>query len=268
VYACTKSAPAAGSDGASPLDQSNPELQRLFEEDQAQRSGRPEAIDWAVVGRADEARRKRADEIIASGGARSAEDFYRAAMLFQHGTLGSDFDRARELALTALRLDPYHEPSAQIAMKAAALEGDRGSAMEVFEALAAALREIGIEPGATTRELLLRIRAGRFVRGAAAEATPAEARPALAGSAGEVLRQLVRAWGDVVSGESRAWVIVGDPGTGKTRLADELASRALLDGAVVSRARAIEGEGARETLSALLRGGLETPEPLFLPLEQ
>ncbi len=175
--------------------------------------------------------------------------------------------RARELALTGLRLDPHHEPSAQIAMKAAALEGDRSGAMEIFESLSQSLQEIGIEPGATTRELLLRIRAGRVVRGAGSEAKTAEPRPALAGSAGEILGQLVQGWSSVVHGEGRVVVVFGDPGTGKTRLADEIASRALLDGAVVSRARAIEGEASRETLSALLRGGLDVPELAGAPRE-
>jgi predicted ATPase len=55
-------------------------------------------------------------------------------------------------------------------------------------------------------------------------------------------------------------VLRGDPGTGKTRIADELAARARLDGAVVSFARALDGESADGIWAAMLKGGLDVPE--------
>jgi hypothetical protein len=53
-------------------------------------------------------------------------------------------------------------------------------------------------------------------------------------------------------------VLLGDPGTGKTRLADELVERARLDGAAVSTARAVGSDQAEgwSGLLALASGGL------------
>ncbi len=51
----------------------NPELERLYKEDQADRAPDMGKIDWSVVGKRDEERRKRVLEIIAQGGAKEAE---------------------------------------------------------------------------------------------------------------------------------------------------------------------------------------------------
>jgi AAA ATPase-like protein len=53
-------------------------------------------------------------------------------------------------------------------------------------------------------------------------------------------------------------IVEGDSGTGKTRLLDELAARARLDGGAVLVARAVEADGALPgaALRALARGGL------------
>jgi len=56
----------------------------------------------------------------ASEGVRTAEDFYRAAMLFQHGTEASDWRKARELALRAVELHPEYREAKWLA--AAALD--------------------------------------------------------------------------------------------------------------------------------------------------
>jgi hypothetical protein len=56
-------------------------LQRIFEEDQADRRGGPGKIDWEKVAPRDASRLRRTTEVLASGGARAAEDFYRAAMI-------------------------------------------------------------------------------------------------------------------------------------------------------------------------------------------
>ena len=82
----------------------HPELMRLHEEDQSDRSNRP--IDWKKVSTRDAERRQRVDELLASGEAKEAEDFYHAAMVFQHGNAIEDFRRARELTERAIELDP------------------------------------------------------------------------------------------------------------------------------------------------------------------
>jgi hypothetical protein len=86
----------------------NGELLDLFEADQGDRTGGHGAIDWKVVGPRDEARRKRVDEIVAAGGAKVADDYYHAAMVYQHGSTILEIKRANELALKAVALDGDH----------------------------------------------------------------------------------------------------------------------------------------------------------------
>jgi hypothetical protein len=72
----------------------NPELTRLHDEDQADRSAPSyEQIDWSKVAPRDQARRKRVDEIVAAGGARAADDYYHAAMVYQHGDSPDEIQR-------------------------------------------------------------------------------------------------------------------------------------------------------------------------------
>jgi hypothetical protein len=57
----------------------------------------------------DEGRRRRAAEILSAGGAHLSEDFYCAAMIFQHGNGKEDFHKAHELALRAVALRPDYD---------------------------------------------------------------------------------------------------------------------------------------------------------------
>jgi len=67
-------------------------------------------------------------------------------------------------------------------------------------------------------------------------------------------------WRDTLAARPGLVVLRGDPGTGKTRLGDELAARARLDGAVVAQVRVLEKDSPARIWSALLRGGLSVPE--------
>jgi hypothetical protein len=105
-------APAAESSGVRPHDapsEANPELRRLYEADQAARGQGPNAqIDWQKVAKEDAERRQKVLEIVEKGGLRAADDYYNAAMVFQHGEKPEDFDRAHQWCLKALELDPEH----------------------------------------------------------------------------------------------------------------------------------------------------------------
>lgn len=83
----------------------NGELLDLYEDDQGDRSG---DIDWSEVSARDAARRQRVAEIMAAGEAQAADDYFHAAMVFQHGTEPEDFERAHEWALKAVEIDPDH----------------------------------------------------------------------------------------------------------------------------------------------------------------
>ncbi len=93
----------------------NPELTRLHDEDQADRTGPYEKIDWSKITPRDQARRKRVDEIIAAGGARAADDYYHAAMVYQHGDSPDEIQRAHDLAVKAVELDPKHDAAKWLA---------------------------------------------------------------------------------------------------------------------------------------------------------
>jgi hypothetical protein len=86
----------------------HPELRRLHHEDQADRQGGFDAIDWKVVSERDRARRAEVDRLIADGAATTADDYFHAAMVYQHGEQVAEIERARELARRAAELDPGH----------------------------------------------------------------------------------------------------------------------------------------------------------------
>jgi hypothetical protein len=83
----------------------NADLERLYQEDQADRAGDLATSDWRAVDQRDEERRKRVLEIVEKGGAREAGDYVHAAMVYQHGTKPEDYDRANQWATKAVELD-------------------------------------------------------------------------------------------------------------------------------------------------------------------
>jgi hypothetical protein len=94
----------------------NAEITRIYEEDQADRSGGPNAkIDWVAVDARDKARQDRVHQILAQGGAKTADDYYHAAMVFQHGDTDEEIAEANELSLKAAELDPEHSSARWLA---------------------------------------------------------------------------------------------------------------------------------------------------------
>lgn len=84
----------------------NAELARLYEEDQKDRAGDVDKLDWNVVGKRDEARRQRVHEIVAQGGAKEAADYVHAAMVYQHSQAAKDFKQAHDWCVKAVEIDP------------------------------------------------------------------------------------------------------------------------------------------------------------------
>ncbi|MCC6336422.1 MAG: hypothetical protein IT380_20850 [Myxococcales bacterium] len=91
---------------AARVDGNNKELTRIFDEDQGDRQGE---TDWALVAPRDLEREKRTHEILAANGAITADDFWHAAMVFQHGSTPAHIERARMLSLEAIKRDPEHD---------------------------------------------------------------------------------------------------------------------------------------------------------------
>ncbi|MBI2401574.1 MAG: AAA family ATPase [Gemmatimonadetes bacterium] len=170
-----------------------------------------------------------------------------------------DLRAARETAERALALDPQHEPALRALMRAYALDGVRQLALEAYERTRAALeRDLGAQPEPATEELARRLRAGDVVRIRPPAPQP-EQTPPLVGEGRRLLARLTALWDEAVAGP-RIALVQGDPGTGKTRLLDELAARSRLDGAVVAYARALDGDGPRDLVAAWLGSGLAVPE--------
>jgi hypothetical protein len=85
------------------------ELQEIQKEDQADRDSSFAAVDWNKVKPRDLQRRIRVGKILAEGCLRSAADFEAAAMIYQHGTSGSQFLQAFIWAHEADKLESTPE---------------------------------------------------------------------------------------------------------------------------------------------------------------
>jgi hypothetical protein len=88
---------------SAPATRDNPELARMMDEDQADRTpDDPKSIDWKIVGPRDAARLKRVKELYAQNQLKTGRDYYHAAMILQHGDVADDFLLAHELCVAAI----------------------------------------------------------------------------------------------------------------------------------------------------------------------
>jgi DNA-binding SARP family transcriptional activator len=167
---------------------------------------------------------------------------------------------ARAAALRALTIDPPADAAARAAMRALTLAGDRATALDIGTRLVGALRErLGAEPAPETRRLIERVREARLGRRVAAAPSGTRPRPPLVGR-GEAHARLGAAWHRAAAGSGEVVFIEGEPGEGKTRLADELLDQARLEDATVAACRAVPSDAQTlwSGLSGLLAGGLAT----------
>jgi len=166
-----------------------------------------------------------------------------------------DAETAEKAARAAQELDPSSDVATRAMLRALALVGDRGRALATFTAFAQRLKQDGEQPHAETEALAARIRDDRTLR---VQAPRVESRRApLVGRSAE-LDRLVSTWERCRQGFGGVVLIEGHGGTGKSRLADELAGRARLDGGVVTAARAVEADQTDPWSGVLgiARGGL------------
>ncbi|HKO61752.1 MAG TPA: hypothetical protein VJV03_11375 [Pyrinomonadaceae bacterium] len=81
----------------------NAELLRMHNEDQADRSPADgKAIDWSTVAPRDKARLARTKELYHENQLTTANDYYHAALILQHGTVPEDFLLAHEFCVVAI----------------------------------------------------------------------------------------------------------------------------------------------------------------------
>lgn len=164
----------------------------------------------------------------------------------------------------ALGLDPLSEAAMEALLKGLVLLGERTTALDRYERYAALIRErLSAEPSTRVRALAERIRhdRSRTSRPAGVPVAAAERRRApLVGREYE-LAALLETWARArTTRQPQFALILADPGMGRTRLAEELAARARLDGGVVAQARAVSGDRgqAESGVLALAAGDLSS----------
>jgi len=148
---------------------------------------------------------------------------------------------AAEVANRILRLDATANAGARLAMRCAALGGEVQAALDIYREFVERLRELtGTEPSRELQDLADRVRRGRIPSPEVKDAVAESRRAPLIGRTRE-LERLCHAWNTVRSGGKAAIAMVeADLGLGKSRLLDELAGRAVLDGAAVSVVRCVQ----------------------------
>ncbi|MDZ4672821.1 MAG: AAA family ATPase [Gemmatimonadota bacterium] len=152
-----------------------------------------------------------------------------------------DIATAVELAERAASLDTEGVRSAVAAMKALALHGDRAGALAHHDRLRASLTELGAAVPAPVSELATRIRTGRAGPGASPPEVIRNRRPPLLGRE-RALADLLASCRLSQAGEAQLGVILGAAGTGKSRLLEEVLTRARLEGATPIVLRAVPAD--------------------------
>ena len=185
--------------------------------------------DWVLVAR--DAHRRRVAEVLQALG-----DSAEAA---------GDWDAAVAYAREELVLDALSDRAARALVRRLAGSGDRAGSVAAYRAFRATVREqLGIEPSEGTRALVDELLAepNGEAPAVAPPLAPPLARPdpvPLVGRHAE-LRRLEAAWGRARAGDPAVVMVLGEAGSGKTRLLAELSRRVHAEGATVMLGRCYE----------------------------
>jgi predicted ATPase len=135
-----------------------------------------------------------------------------------------DYPAAIRHATRLIALDPLRESSYQNVMLLHIRNRDRSSVLRVYHQCVRTLkRELGISPAEATRELYAQALRWEDEANAPAEPPPhIVTKPSPLVGRGADWDELRRCWRSATQGESRFALIRGEPGIGKSRLAEEL----------------------------------------------
>ena len=195
----------------------------------------------------------------------------RASIALGGAELGAAQRAARELVARS----PFRETGYRFLMEALADGGNAAEALRVYDDLRVLLRdELGTAPAAEVQALHRRLLAGEEAERDLPEEPPSVALPRqLAPRAGSAfvareqeLDALRAAWDDARRGRRRMVVLAGEPGIGKTRLANEFAHAAHPGGTVLYAACQEEALVSYQPFVEALRGaGLDWSRVAQLP---
>ena len=189
------------------------------------------------------------DDWVLDERAKLRAEAYGAFMRLTEEAAGHDDHTATiRYAQRIIDLEPTDEAAVRIQMEAHLALGNRAAALRAYHRFAEVLeRELAVAPGEAIGAMYQRLRAGTLdhdeVQGdVQGEDLAAVAESPFVGRDLE-LNQLNEAWSTARNGGARLVLVTGEPGIGKTRLAQELGRRVRAEGHVVASARAYEAAG-------------------------
>ncbi|MDQ3986676.1 MAG: AAA family ATPase, partial [Actinomycetota bacterium] len=150
---------------------------------------------------------------------------------------------AMRLGRELLRSDALNEDTYRLLMRMHDAADDRAGAVRVYhECVSTLQRELGVEPSAATKEAYARLMRSEH---RSSEPEPERGRVTAAGLVGREPEwdQLTDSWKDAERGRARLVLVTGEPGVGKSRVVEELATWCAHRGAVVGQARSYPTEG-------------------------
>jgi DNA-binding SARP family transcriptional activator/tetratricopeptide (TPR) repeat protein len=163
-----------------------------------------------------------------------ARDDHRDRLMAAYGRLAEAAEEAGDPGTAARwtrRLaahDPLSEDAHRELIRRLAAAGDRAAAIATFDQLRERLaRELHVAPSAQTRELVERIRRDAGGREPGPQTLPQALTPRRGPpfvGREDLLGRLRTAWSEADAGAPQLWLVAGEPGIGKTRLAAELAA--------------------------------------------
>ncbi|MGI8961234.1 MAG: BTAD domain-containing putative transcriptional regulator [Bryobacteraceae bacterium] len=176
---------------------------------------------------------------------------HRLATVFEEQ---KQYEGAIPWADRLVALDPLCEAHHQLLIRLHAANNDRASALRAFHQCMRVLRrEMGVEPDPATQELferILKVDPGASPAMISGSSQSPAAKPtsrlqkvrALVGRTTE-WHKLAAAWQSAVEDGPRVAVISGEPGIGKTSLADDLYHSCVRQGQAAARSRCYAGQG-------------------------
>jgi DNA-binding SARP family transcriptional activator len=173
-----------------------------------------------------------------------AEAYGALVRLTEEAAARDDHKDTIRHAQRIIDLEPTDEATVRLQMEAHIALGDRAAALRAYHRCAEALeRDLAVAPGEAIAAMYRELRAGALNRDEAQgkELAPVGESPFV----GRDLEwnQLNQAWKTAGEGGAHLFLVTGEPGIGKSRLALELSRRVRAAGHVVASARAYEAAG-------------------------